>query len=217
MAERETKQKIIEALKAFGTQSLIDSALNLFDTLGYHSTKRLRLKPNTAEAFASQVATQPPLNRKQALIDEWESVDFLFQLTDEEIRTASSTLFESKGKWNGAVMESYLFFAIALKKSSYSRTDLSAITRAINRSFRQPAMLLFRHGPTLTLSVINRRLHKREESRDVLEKVTLIKDIRVTNPHRAHMSSQNENVRFHQSRNVRFFGRWRSEMLRQSR
>src|SRR5690606_28830088 len=32
-----------------------------------------------------------------------------------------------------------------------------------------------------------RRLHKRDESRDVLEKVTLIKDIRFANPHRAHV------------------------------
>lgn len=39
-------------------------------------------------------------------------------------------------------------------------------------------MILFKHGNTLTLSIINRRLHKRDESKDVLEKVTLIKDIK---------------------------------------
>ena len=50
-----------------------------------------------------------------------------------------------------------------------------------------PAMLLFRHGDTLTLAVINRRLHKRDEAKDVLEKVTLIKDIRSASPHRAHV------------------------------
>ena len=48
-------------------------------------------------------------------------------------------------------------------------------------------MLLFQHGKTLTLSVINRRLHAYDESRDVLEKVTLIKDIDFKNPHRAHI------------------------------
>ncbi len=50
-----------------------------------------------------------------------------------------------------------------------------------------PALLLFRHGKTLSLAVTNRRLHKRDEARDVLEKVTLIKDIRFANPHRAHV------------------------------
>ena len=36
-----------------------------------------------------------------------------------------------------------------------------------------PVMILFRHGDTLTLSIINRRLHKRDESKDVLEKVKI--------------------------------------------
>jgi hypothetical protein len=50
-----------------------------------------------------------------------------------------------------------------------------------------PAMLLFKHGDTLTLAVIKRRLHKRDESRDVLEKVTLIKDVTFNDPLRAHI------------------------------
>ena len=50
-----------------------------------------------------------------------------------------------------------------------------------------PAMLLFQHGETLTLSIINRRLHVSDPSRDVLEKVTLIKDIDFKAPHRAHI------------------------------
>ena len=48
-------------------------------------------------------------------------------------------------------------------------------------------MLLFKYGERLTLSVVKRRLHKRDESKDVLEKVTLIKDIDITTPHRAHI------------------------------
>jgi len=48
-------------------------------------------------------------------------------------------------------------------------------------------MLLIRHGGTLTLSVIDRRISKHDESRDVLEKVKLIKDIRCEEPHRAHI------------------------------
>jgi hypothetical protein len=50
-----------------------------------------------------------------------------------------------------------------------------------------PVMVLFKHGNKLTFSVINRRLHKRDESKDVLEKVTLIKDISIESPLRAHI------------------------------
>ncbi|OQW92348.1 MAG: hypothetical protein BWK79_14840, partial [Beggiatoa sp. IS2] len=48
-----------------------------------------------------------------------------------------------------------------------------------------PAIILFKHGETLTLATIHRRLHQRDDNRDVLEKVTLIKDIRIEEPHRA--------------------------------
>jgi len=88
-------------------------------------------------------------------------------------------------------IEAYLFFTLELTNElsgdHYSRTKLAQITREVNLLFAMPVMILFKHGNSLTLSVINRRLHKRDESRDVLEKVTLIKDIQIHNPHRAHI------------------------------
>ena len=39
----------------------------------------------------------------------------------------------------------------------------------------------------ITLAVINRRVNKRDVGKDVLEKVTLIQDIRCSSPHRAHI------------------------------
>ena len=57
----------------------------------------------------------------------------------------------------------------------------------ISLLFDMPAMLLIRHNGALTFSIIDRRLHKKDQSRDVLEKVKLIKDIRYQEPHRAHI------------------------------
>jgi len=191
MNELETKQAIVGALKSFADKPIATAAIALFESLGYRSEKRITLKPNTPETFIATFAKEKPLNPETAMLADWQTVDFLFQLTDDEVRAAAQGdqqfLFESKGKWQGAAMESYLFFAITLAKPHYTRTELSGITRAVNRLFPMPAMLLFRHGDTLTLAVINRRLHKRDEARDVLEKITLIKDIRVANPHRAHV------------------------------
>ncbi|MBP6738842.1 MAG: Eco57I restriction-modification methylase domain-containing protein, partial [Leptospiraceae bacterium] len=124
-------------------------------------------------------------DKTKAKSDEWNYVDLLFQLSKEEVLKQTS-LFETK-KVNNTIIEAYLFFVIELKKTKYTRTELSTITREVNRLFVMPAMILFKHGETLTLSVINRRLHKRDESKDVLEKVTLIKDIDIANPHRAHI------------------------------
>src|SRR5664280_145713 len=191
MNDLETKQAIVKSLAAFTNKPLADAATALFESLGYKSQKRITLKPNTAETFVATFAKDKSLNPDHALLADWQSVDFLFQLTDDEVRAATQSnqpfLFESKGKYNGAVIESYLFFAVTLKKPRYTRTQLSTITRAVNRLFPMPAMLLFRNGETLTIAVINRRLHKRDESKDVLEKVTLIKDIRFASPHRAHI------------------------------
>ena len=50
-----------------------------------------------------------------------------------------------------------------------------------------PVVMLFKHGNTLTLAVVQRRQNKREAEKDVLEKVTLIKDINTNKPHRAHL------------------------------
>ncbi|MCI0541321.1 MAG: hypothetical protein L0Z50_39480 [Verrucomicrobiales bacterium] len=191
MNDLEPKQAIAKSLAGFAEKPLAEAATALFESLGYKSQKRLTLKPNTAEHFVGTFVKDRPLSPDHALLADWQSVEFLFQLTDDEVRAAAGGnqrfLFESKGNWNGSIIEAYLFFAIQLTRPRYTRTQLSTITRAVNRLFPMPAMLLFRHGDTLTLAVINRRLHKRDESKDVLEKVTLIKDIRLGNPHRAHV------------------------------
>ena len=84
-------------------------------------------------------------------------------------------------------MESYLFFALKLRDEQYSRTKTLQITRQINTPFDMPVMVLFQHGDTLTFAVIDRRLNKVDESKDVLLKATLIKDINFADPHRAHI------------------------------
>jgi hypothetical protein len=45
-------------------------------------------------------------------LDEWETVDFLFQLTDEEISRTKSLFDTSKVDVSDKRIESYLFFAI---------------------------------------------------------------------------------------------------------
>lgn len=188
MNETQQRQRIQTALAAFASQPLGLAARQLLETLGYRSEKRFDLTPNTPQTFLNTFAQSRPLDPAQALINQWRSVDFLFQLTDDEIRQHDQLmLFESRGRWENTIIESYLFFAIELAGAQYTRSQLASITRAVNRLFEMPALLIFKHGAMLTLAVINRRLHKRDEGKDVLEKVTLIKEIRYTDPHRAHI------------------------------
>jgi hypothetical protein len=150
------------------------NALGLLNTLGYHSNRTGLNFANLAE-FQEVFPIQT---------DEFAAVpQLLFQLTWEDLFASSA----GPKQVDNTIMESYLFFAIVLKQSHYSRTALAKITRDLNQFANQPVMVIFTYGEYLTLSIINRRLHQRDENRDVLEKVTLIKDISVTNPHRAHL------------------------------
>ena len=188
MNDIEYKQKISEALQRFKTGNLASNTRNLLNTLGYYSDLEMDLEPNTAEMFIAEFDLSDKMNRERAQVDEWASIDLLFQLREEEITESGKMQipFDNRQIDNTRI-ESYLFFALKLQNGNYTRTQLSNITREINKLTPMPAMVLFQHGQTLTFSIIDRRLHKRDESRDVLEKVTLIKDIDCSDPHRAHI------------------------------
>ena len=187
--KKDLKLRIKEAIEAFGTGDLSDSALHLLKTLGYSAP---RLNYFTRGSFAEFEDTfgknNTRVNKKNAQHEQWKQVDLLFQLTGDNLG-AQQGMFQNE-RVDNTIIESYLFFALELKpkkEGSYTRTDLSQITREVNKCFAMPAMILFKHESTLSFAVIDRRLHKRESSKDVLEKVTLIKDIRTSATHRAHI------------------------------
>lgn len=189
MNEMNTKRTISAALNHFSAGNLAENAQALFQTLGYQTDKAVRLEAPTPQAFVDSFAQGRTFNLDNALLQDWQFVDLLFQITKDEI-TGSDQLrinFGSQARVDNTIIESYLFFAVALTGGFYTRTQLAGITREVNKLFSMPVMLLFKHGQTVTLSIINRRLHKRDESKDVLEKVTLIKDIDFARPHRAHV------------------------------
>jgi adenine-specific DNA-methyltransferase len=172
---------IQQALAAFTDRPLAAAARGLFSSLGYTSDRRIDSIPNTAAAFTHQFGQ---INPERALTDDWHTVDLLFQLTEREL---GANLPLTPGKVDNTIIESYLFLAIDLKGGQYSRTRLANATREINRLFPMPAMTLFRHGETASLAVIDRELNQRDATRDVLRKVTLIKDIRLGDPARVHV------------------------------
>lgn len=180
----EQKRQIESTLQAFGSRSLYDAGLNLLEVLGYRSDLALRV--SGLSAFRDVLDQQARLPDQPARVAEWQAFEFLRQITGEDlISRQQGLMFETQ--YQPYEMQSYLFLAIQLQQDRYSRTELAHITRAVNRVFDMPALLIFKHGSTLTFSIINRRLHKRDQARDVLEKVTLIKDIVIAQPHRAHI------------------------------
>ena len=116
-----------------------------------------------------------------------ESVKLVFQVRSEEIAPSDQpTLFESPAFDEGYV-RSFTFFAIELADKDYPRGKYAQFTREVNKRFRMPIVVFFRVKDRLTIGFVGRRQHRRDPDRDVLEQVTLIKDIRLDDPHRAHL------------------------------
>ena len=184
----DTKIAIQSAVNAFETKSLFEAGTGLFETLGYDTSLQAPLEEKTfAEFNELYVQSSPNVERfseERAMVGDWKSIDILFQLTDESF-SAQNNLFDSKV--NPYEKQSYLCFAVELLKDEYTKTQVSAITREINKLFAIPIIIVFKYGEYITLAVINRRVNKKDSERDVLEKVTLIKDIVFANPHRAHI------------------------------
>lgn len=188
MTPLELKTQIERSIMAFSQGNLRENGIRLFKSLGYSSDRQVILEPNT---FAGFVEVHPPLskiNRENALVEKWLSVDILFQLTGDDLKqmTQGHLIFD-KSRIDNQIIESSLFLAIELTSGEYSRSKLAGITREVNKFFAMPVMILFKNADLLTLSIINRRLNKHDESKDVLEKVTLIKEINIKNPVRAHI------------------------------
>jgi len=191
MTEQEIKQQIQTAIKSFTGGNLTENSFSLFSVLGYDTSRRMPLEPKTYNSFKNAFSADcPSFNEEAAIVSQWKHVDLLFQAGTEDIQKKTPEFNRKivlKDDGTKIDIESYLFFCIELSESEYTRSALARITREINKIFSMPAMVLFKHGKHLTLSVINRRIHKRDEQKDVLEKVTLIKDISIENPHRAHI------------------------------
>ena len=180
-------ENLQQALSRLDGGPLRAGAADLLATLGYRS-ERTSPVSGAAELLEDFGAEQRLTDKQRALFDSWRGVDIVFQVTADEIaeQAGQMKLLQTKAFESGR-NDAFLFLAVELAEDAYTRSRLADMTRAVNRLVYMPVLVFYRHGATLTLAVIHRRAHKRAPSEDVLEKVTLIKDIRLADPHRAHL------------------------------
>ena len=181
------------ALTVFAVQPLREASLGFFKTLGYSSQRTVLVPKSSPRAFldlfakpsAPGTGAPAPFDQSKALFADWLAADLLFQLTDQELSREAS-LFPDTAV-SASQLRSYIFFAVELKNREYPRGKLAGLARQLNRLFPTPVMVLIKHRDLITLAVINRRPNKLDQSKDVLGRVTLIRDIVPTAPHRGHL------------------------------
>lgn len=182
------RSDIKAALSNFRHSSPVLSALHLCKILGYESKRRIELAPNTAERFVQTFDRYGEFDQDRARIQEWKSMHLLFQLTESDIVTDGDTqnAMEYQAK-NETLIQSNLYFLLRLNSSKYNRNQLIRIAREINKVTPMPAIVIFQYDMYLALAAMNRRVSKRNSSRDVLEEISLVMDINYANPDQAHI------------------------------
>lgn len=193
MAKKDVDKRIeiVDALNKFQTSDTYDAGLNLFKILGYNTELENGKDDLSASDFIENFVSGnvENFNEEKAITKDWKNINIIFQLSDDSFNGQRS-LFDST--INKDEFQSYLIFSLDLNGKEYSRTQLAQITREINKCFVMPILILIKYDDLLTVSVINRRRSKINENKDVLEKVTLIKDISIVKTHRAHIEILND-------------------------
>ena len=176
--------EIKEALARIGGGGFAEAAKQLLGALGYQSRRIPSGDGDTDNFLKKYPAPNPDTKSERDLRQCAKSLRALFQITDTEIRYDGKPLFGEYEKGNN---ESFLFVAAELRDTDYARGHYASFTREVNKRFNMPVVVLYRVGDRLTAALAGHRPHKGDPSRDVLEMVTLIKDIRLQDPHHAHL------------------------------
>ena len=187
------KEAIKSALANITTGDFLDNTKALLATLGYKSDKIEDLFGSVDEFINDYDAPNPNTKTEQEFRNHVKSVQFIFQFTSDEIEDdpQQTKLFESAAFDKGN-NQSFIFCTVELKDNDYSRTKYAEFTREINKRLIAPTVVFFRTAAHLTIAFADRRPSKTQQEYDVLEQVTLIKDIRPNNPHRAHLDILSE-------------------------
>ncbi len=179
---------IRSALTGLPGAPLVDGVRKLLRDLGYTSPKTLDTG-GSPQALLEAVGIEQAKFSGFGGLGSWKSLDVVFQLTGDELPAlARGSAPTTSDAYRTSDIDSFVFLALDLAERAWTRRELVGITRELNRGFAMPAIVAFRHGRRLTLSVIDRRRNKRDASRDVVGgRVSLIKDVDLTQPHRAHL------------------------------
>ena len=188
MTDEQIKKKEIEsALAKIPASDFLKTTKDLLAVLGYRSQRTLNLSGNVDDFIQMLPARTQDTETEGEFRVAVESVKPVFQVTGDEINASDQgTLFESPAFDEGKA-KSFMFFTVKLKGKDYARGKYAQFTREINKRIVMPVVVLFCVENRLTIGFVRRRSHKLNPKRNVLEQVTLIKDIDLDNPHRAHL------------------------------
>ncbi|MDY0128330.1 MAG: N-6 DNA methylase [Candidatus Cloacimonadaceae bacterium] len=185
-SKQSIKMAISQSLNQISESDFYPAIMDFWAVLAYTSERQPELYEYDYISFQAEFDANKTIKASKVKSEEWQSFYLLFQITDSEIGDSFQTeLFDQKSI--DPLLKSYLFAALELKGEHYSRSTLADISRQINRCFAIPLIISFKHKNKISIAVVDRRKSKLDNTKDVLEKVTFIRDIHLKNTHRAHL------------------------------
>ena len=172
------KQEIESALAAMIDGDLLETSKNLLDVLDYHAPLTEELLETVDNFIQEYPAENKNTKTEQEFRKNAKSIELVSQVGSDEIVDSQSDRSESR-TFDGGLIQSFVFCAVELKDKDYSRSRYAQFTREVNKRLPLATVVFFRVQDRLTIGFVGRRQHKRDPNLDVLEQVSLIKDIRL--------------------------------------
>ena len=168
---------------------LLADARQLLNALEYESERTMDETHPPADFLRQYDPKNGEGVNARELKEQAGKIGVVFQVTDEEIRQTSG-LYASE--FQPGDERSFIFVAVDLKGDHYPRWRLARMTRAVNRCFASPAVVLFRHpdadgADAVSLAFIHRRQSKTDSAKDVLGRVSVLRAVNRDAPHRGHL------------------------------
>ena len=191
MSTQNVRDLIAAALAAGIGQDWPDAATALLGALGYRSELTPLDQSGAVGDFVRMYpAPHSDTQSEQTFLEHAESVQILFQFTEAEIEAETQQALFDTISFDTGKARSFLFAAVQLRPlrgGHYTRSQYAEFTRELNKRILLPTVVLFRTANNrVTLACVLRRSNKLNSDRDVLESVSLIREIDPANSHRAH-------------------------------
>ena len=184
---KDKKTAIYKQLSQFNNQPKATAALNLLNVLGYKSSRVFEQTDDTAD-FLDDMNLTKKLDPEAALYQDWTNASALCQFAKIDLTQLNqqSFAFEPEAPTNLGLYSSFMFVIVELNQPKYTRTQLASIVRELNKHSPMPINVFFYYNNLVSIAFIHRRQNKNNTAKQVLGKVSIIKDIDTKKPKRSH-------------------------------
>lgn len=168
------------SIARFTSKENYDNTLNLLNVLGYYSNRLDRLVPNSPNNFINTFDSFKDIDKVKAKFNYWDKIDFIFQYSTSEIEQYALNF--NTLKVDNTIIHSYIFLTIELRGYNFIKNDFREISFVLNKHFLRPCFITFKYTDKLAFSIMDRRINKTDEFKDVIKNLHILRDIDIISP-----------------------------------